>query len=1190
MTTIQDTVTYIDGRTANGKIILTWPILQVGGVAIAAGQEEWPVVDGQVSITVYPNINAQPVGVYYTATYELDEGAVYDEFWIVPNTPTVTIATVRAQFPTTPSVMINAMQLTSSGAQPGMVLGWNGASWIPMYVSNFNAPVQSVFGRSGVTGQPNIVAQTGDYSVEQITGAVGVTRRINTVLPLQGGGDLSQDLTLSVNPADVVPGTRQVIAGFGLTGGGPLITDVTLAVATSQLAGAGLQSNADGTLSVVPDTTVQQVQVALAGTVEGARPELNFVNGPGTSFNVADNAAANRVDITVSLTGSGPASPSIYSVNGAAIGTQPELNLIAGSGTTIAGVDNTALNRVDVTVQASAVGGVSSFNTRTGDVVPLTGDYSAFYPSMTGSYANPGWITSLPWSKITGAPAGAGFWQAGAGGAIYYSGGNVGIGVSAPLTALEVAASQLNSSVKIGGLELESYTATNNNITSNLYYNGSNWTYRTTGVASLLSLNAGGYSFNVCPSGTAGTSVTPTQVMVITPGGNVGVGTASPLSALEISGNSQPSLGFTATSGATGQLRGRLIYDGGSTIAGGGWVFQKMTDGGAFGANLVTIIQSSGNVGIGTTAPWRSLHVGNVPVGGGVAVTGVGPNFALSDLSNSDPNNNDMTAIFALATANGHYGLSAGDIYVASQGSARGNIYINANYSGGGAPRSVLMQHTGGAVGIGTQSPLAVLEVVGGSLPASSTYGALLVAATTTSQSDMLAMAAHTGDYCWIQAVAPGVAYRNLVLQPNAGNVGIGTLSPGGLLHVNSSSVCQVWFTSASGSGAYLELGQIGQTVELMSDPSGNFLVNCYSVANNVFEVMRLGAAANTMVLSQGKVGIGTTSPAYALDVNGSIQISGAQNLRFNPAADSGVVFSPGTQIIRRSSDGAMLIQGSQSNIEIRPAGNVAIVPPANPGTSLAANQLTIGEYTNAPGYHLQIGYYLDAGVAYKGSIQALQNNAATALALNVSGGGVGIGTASPDQALTVNGWVHSIAGGFQFPDGSTQSTAAGAGYWAPVTSGSGICYGGNVAVGTNTNIYAGSQYNLNDAGNLLVQGVPYSISYTGFTTVSDVVVKENVRPFSDGLDVILRMRPVRFEYNGVGLTESVKGATNVGVIAQELRDVAAYMVAETPETITEGGVKRAVLGTDLTAMPWLICNAIRELVERIEKLEKRRN
>lgn len=53
-------------------------------------------------------------------------------------------------------------------------------------------------------------------------------------------------------------------------------------------------------------------------------------------------------------------------------------------------------------VRTGSAGYVTSFNTRTGAVVPLSGDYSSFYPLLSGSYANPSWITSLALSKVTG--------------------------------------------------------------------------------------------------------------------------------------------------------------------------------------------------------------------------------------------------------------------------------------------------------------------------------------------------------------------------------------------------------------------------------------------------------------------------------------------------------------------------------------------------------------------------------------------------------------------------------------------------------------------------------------------------------------------------------------------------------------------------------------------------------------------
>lgn len=57
-----------------------------------------------------------------------------------------------------------------------------------------------------------------------------------------------------------------------------------------------------------------------------------------------------------------------------------------GSGT-IAKVDNTD--------------SISSWNGRTGAILPIYSDYSSFYVSLSGSYSNPTWITSLDPAKIT---------------------------------------------------------------------------------------------------------------------------------------------------------------------------------------------------------------------------------------------------------------------------------------------------------------------------------------------------------------------------------------------------------------------------------------------------------------------------------------------------------------------------------------------------------------------------------------------------------------------------------------------------------------------------------------------------------------------------------------------------------------------------------------------------------------------
>lgn len=74
--------------------------------------------------------------------------------------------------------------------------------------------VTSVFGRAGV-----VVAQSGDYAVAQVTGAVPDTRQVIAGTGLSGGGALSGDVTLSANKAAIqTPWLQNVsAAGFALT-------------------------------------------------------------------------------------------------------------------------------------------------------------------------------------------------------------------------------------------------------------------------------------------------------------------------------------------------------------------------------------------------------------------------------------------------------------------------------------------------------------------------------------------------------------------------------------------------------------------------------------------------------------------------------------------------------------------------------------------------------------------------------------------------------------------------------------------------------------------------------------------------------------------------------------------------------------------------------------------------------------
>src|SRR6516162_1795885 len=485
MTTIQDVVHYAVGSLANGRLVVFWKPFIVNGVQVGGGELSYQIVDGVVLLTLYSNAAAQPVGSYYNAKYELENGAVYVEQWIVPNFPTVNLGQCKVSFPPSPSVIISPLQLSSLGGQPGMFLMWDGTKWVPGYPSTFNMSpnwIGLVAGTSGtdvnIVGSPAAVGNsmtinipdasptargvvttgtqsfagaktfTGNVSIPgtltvgtlTVTGPITLppnsyvptSRRINTAGGLTGGGPLTADLnltgvafntsTIGMVPAPGVPSgamrylredatwvappsspvvsvfgrtdavvaqagdyssfyvplTRQINTGAGLAGGGALSSDLNLVGVVFGVSGVshsiGMVPDPGATagstrylredatwvapsVSIADDTSTQRVEVALAGTLEGTRKQLNFIAGSGQTINVADNSLNNRVDITLAASGTGPASPSIYAVDGTVIGTRPELNLIHGSNVTLSGLDNSGANRVDITV-ASTGGGV----------------------------------------------------------------------------------------------------------------------------------------------------------------------------------------------------------------------------------------------------------------------------------------------------------------------------------------------------------------------------------------------------------------------------------------------------------------------------------------------------------------------------------------------------------------------------------------------------------------------------------------------------------------------------------------------------------------------------------------------------------------------------------------------------------------------------------------------------------------
>jgi hypothetical protein len=188
--------------------------------------------------------------------------------------------------------------------------------------------------------------------------------------------------------------------------------------------------------------------------------------------------------------------------------------------------------------------------------------------------------------------------------------------------------------------------------------------------------------------------------------------------------------------------------------------------------------------------------------------------------------------------------------------------------------------YTGGKVGIGTASPASTLTVNSAAGPAIE-----------------LQAASQTKGYFWYDAanavlgVGPGADTNSVMFKDN--KVGIGTAAPQGKLQVSSSSTGidgKVLFSSPSFDCGQLQIGNptgaeasisfipnvtsFGTSASISSGSGDNAVwgmgPDVWGILPTTFGISNKGYSGSIVnVTSAGKVGIGTSTPATTLDVNG---------------------------------------------------------------------------------------------------------------------------------------------------------------------------------------------------------------------------------------------------------------------------------------------------------------------------------
>jgi hypothetical protein len=451
--------------------------------------------------------------------------------------------------------------------------------------------------------------------------------------------------------------------------------------------------------------------------------------------------------------------------------------------------------------------------------------------------------------------------------------------------------------------------------------------------------------------GSAGATGAGTERMRIHSSGNVGINVTDPDAQLEIVNSSGGSY--------------RLGYGGGTDSYFDSENFYVRSGNG--GSNKL-VVNSSGRVGIGTTNPSRELDVVGV-----IQAQGNFKSLVSSSSTNLGTSNGGNVTLTNSSATDGNFnnigGYNSNSLVTSqinfinvSQAGRTGDISFNT-HNGSDLLERMRIDSSGIVTGTITDDSfsdvdqLILKRIWSTGSSGDRSHGIALKDANST-MARIYADRVNSGtnyksDLVFITNTgATGTDTSEKMRIDSSGNVGIGTTSPGGKLDIKTPMG-----TSGRFDGAQLRL-ESTNTVDTTGFQGIRFATSTtpnygWSMGANrsgsgrgsfrFFEHINSITGVERFTIKQdGNVGIGTTNPAYKLDISGSLRattgiflgnISTSGSVLFND--NQGINFgNSNAKIYGSSTDGIKFNGGGSEKMRLTQAGNVGIGT-TNPGVAL---------------------------------------------------------------------------------------------------------------------------------------------------------------------------------------------------------------------------------------------------------------